>query len=510
MAAVVNSRTASPSFARTGGELDFDSASESEIEIPSHDAIYTPQQEKQVLDLLDRKLVLFIGLLYMLSFLDRSNIGNARIAGMEADLQTSPPLSTWYDWCLTSFYATYMASAWLALIWRLVPAHVLVTVVVLAWGVAASVQAVVPSYPYLVALRALLAVGEAGFTGVPLYLSWFYKREELALRTGYFISAAPLASSFASALAWLILRFASLSPIAPWRLLFLAEGIPSVLASVSAWTRIPDSARKAPFLTARQRRIAHLRLPPDTPPPTRQTNVLVDPIAWTAATMLLLANMAYASLPVFLPLLVEDMGHGPVAAQALSAPPFLVSFIAVLVTARFSDRIRDRTAPLVAHAVASAGGYALLAAAPLIHLPPLLRYLALFPAAAGFFCVVTLIITWNINNQPGRHRQGLAFALMQFVGQCGPLIGTRLYPARHAPFYTPGMLVCACAMGVVAVLGLVLRRLLRSHNRNMDRADDEKLTEERERLVGEGETMASTASKSGSTTDTTARFRYML
>ncbi|PHH73178.1 hypothetical protein CDD80_3994 [Ophiocordyceps camponoti-rufipedis] len=509
MAVVVNSRTASPSFAQTGGELDFDSASESEIEIAGHDAVYTPQQEKQVVDLLDRKLVLFIALLYMLSFLDRSNIGNARIAGMEPDLQTSPPLSTWYDWCLTSFYATYMASAWLALIWRLVPAHVLVTVVVLVWGVAASVQAVVPSYPYLVALRAVLAVGEAGFTGVPLYLSWFYPREELALRTGYFISAAPLASSFASALAWLILRFASLSPIAPWRLLFLAEGLPSVLASVTAWTRIPDSPQKAPFLTPRQRLIAHLRLPPDAPP-SQQTHVLADPIAWTAAIILLLANMAYASLPVFLPLLVRDMGHGPVAAQALSAPPFLVSFVAVLVTARFSDRLRDRTAPLVAHAVASAMGYALLAAAPLLHLPPLLRYLALFPAAAGFFCVVTLIITWNINNQPGRHRQGLAFALMQFVGQCGPLIGTRLYPARHAPFYTPGMLVCACAMSVVAVLGLVLRRLLRRHNLDMDRADDEMLTEERERLVGEGESMASTASKSMRITEKTARFRYIL
>ncbi|RCI08500.1 hypothetical protein L249_8943 [Ophiocordyceps polyrhachis-furcata BCC 54312] len=524
----------SPSlFAQTGRELIFSDYGDDEeeeeegehgrredddddaVELPTrrHDA-FTLDEEREVCDLLDRRLVLFVALLYMLSFLDRSNIGNARIAGMEADLQrtSSPRRDDWYEWSLTAFYLTYMTCEWLALLWRFVPAHVLVSSLVLTWGLAASFQAVATSYPVLIALRAVLAVGEAGFAALPLYLSFFFRRDELAVRTGIFIAAAPLASSFASALAWLILRFASLGPIAPWRLLFLAEGFPSVLASVIAWTRIPDGPGSAAFLSRRQRRVARLRLLSSDSNPTTHDDqhhrVLTDPVAWLTAVILLLANMAYASLPVFLPLLVRDMGHGPVTAQALSAPPFLFAAAVVVVTARLSDRLRGRTAPLVFHAITSATGYALLAAAPLLRLSPLVRYLALFPAAAGFFSVVTLVITWNINNQPGRHGQGLAFALMQFIGQLGPLVGTRLYPARHAPFYTPGMLVCACAMSTVAVLGLVLRRLLRRRNLGMDRADDEKLAEERERLVGQAVT---TMTKAKTTAAAAApRFRYML
>merc|ERR1712093_934914 len=65
---------------------------------------------------------------------------------------------------------------------------------------------VATSFAGLLVLRTLLGIGEAGFTGIPFYLSFFFKREELALRTGFFISAAPLATSFASTLAWAIVK----------------------------------------------------------------------------------------------------------------------------------------------------------------------------------------------------------------------------------------------------------------------------------------------------------------
>lgn len=107
---------------------------------------------------------------------------------MDADLQTDPPRDDWYDWALTAFYTAYVAFEWMSLLWKLVAAHVLVSAIVLAWGLAASLQAVAPSYPALVALRVVLGAAEAGFAGVPFYLSFFFRREELALRTAMFIS----------------------------------------------------------------------------------------------------------------------------------------------------------------------------------------------------------------------------------------------------------------------------------------------------------------------------------
>lgn len=447
---------------------------------------YTAEEERAVVRKFDRRLVLFVALLYMMSFLDRSNIGNARAAGMEDDLQTTPPRADWYEWALSAFYVTYIGCEWMALLWQKLPAHAFVASLVAAWGLAAALQAVAISYPALIFLRALLGIGEAGFAGIPLYLARFFRRDELAFRTAIFLAAAPLATSFAASLAWLIVTLARRfeSPIAAWRLLFLIEGFPSVLAAVAAWRVLPDAPERARYLTRRQRRIARERLGGEEEAAAaggeedeedgKQSAgsplaALLDPVAWTSAAMFFLANMAYSSLPVFLPTILADMGHVGSAAQALAAPPYLVAFVSVLVTAYWSDRMRARGPLLVAHALASAAGYSMLALSEhtLGRTSPW-RYWAVFPAAAGFFSVVVLLICWNLNNQRGARRQGAAFALFQAVGQCGPLVGTRLYPDTDAPLFLRGMRTMAMAMFCVALLALFLRLLLRRRNRRLD------------------------------------------
>ena len=149
----------------------------------------------------------------------------------------------------------------MTLLYRIVPAHIYISVCTVAWALVASFQSIVTSFGSLVVLRALLGLSEAAFSpGLPFYLSFFYKRDELALRTGLVISAAPLASSFAGSLAWLITRLGKHGPIAPWRLLFLVEGFPSVLVAVFVWLYVPDNPAQARYLTAGERKVATLRL----------------------------------------------------------------------------------------------------------------------------------------------------------------------------------------------------------------------------------------------------------
>lgn len=186
-----------------------------------------------------------------------TDIGNARIAGLETDLALGPGQ---YDWLLTVFYITYIAFEWMALLFKLIPPHIYISLTVLSWGLLASAQSLTIRFWQLLILRALLGISEAAFCGVPFYLSFFYRREELASRVGVFISAAPLATTFASSLAWLITWLGRKSPIAPWRLLFLVEGFPSVLVAVWVWTALPDGPESAWFLGRREREIAVLRL----------------------------------------------------------------------------------------------------------------------------------------------------------------------------------------------------------------------------------------------------------
>jgi MFS family permease len=103
--------------------------------------------------------------------------------------------------------------------------------------------------------RVGLGIVEAMYgPGVPLYLSYFYPREKLGLRTGIFISGAALANAYGGALAYGIAQ--AKASIAPWRILFIVEGVPTCLLAVLAWYAIPDSPTNAYFLKGRDREIA--------------------------------------------------------------------------------------------------------------------------------------------------------------------------------------------------------------------------------------------------------------
>jgi len=123
---------------------------------------------------------------------------------------------------------------------------------------ASTLQAAAYNWSGLLASRFFLATAEAAFApGIPYLLSFFYKRHELGLRCGLYVSAAPLATTFAGALAYSI---TSGHPgIASWRLLFIVEGVPSILLAFVAFKYMPDSADTAHFLTEEEKQVARAR-----------------------------------------------------------------------------------------------------------------------------------------------------------------------------------------------------------------------------------------------------------
>lgn len=445
--------------------------------------LYTPDEERKVRRKLDTRLVLFVALLYLLSFLDRSNIGNAKIAGLTDDLNLSDDQ---YEWLLTAFYISYILFEWMTLCFKIFPPHIYISCCVCAWGVLASLQSLTTSWAYMLVLRALLGIGEAAFVGIPFYLSFFFRREELALRVGLFIAAAPLATTFASSLAYAIVRFGNKTGIASWRLLFLLEGFPACLVAVWAWFWIPDAPSSARWLKPRERKIASLRMRKEAAANTvsekagaqstiprhkrkfkwREVfNTLKDPKSYLTAGMFFCCNVAFSSMPVFLPTIVNSMGFSATASQGLAAPPFLFAFVVVLATALISDRIRSRSIPMMFHALLALTGYILATLTGIFHSGPMLRYLATFPICAGFFSAVTIVITWTINNQASDEGKGTGMAILNVIGQMGPLLGTRLYPDSDKPYFVTGNAVCAGAMAIVFILALALRLVLKRENR---------------------------------------------
>lgn len=170
--------------------------------------------ERRVVRKMDFRIVTLVTALYVLAFLDRSNIGNAEIAGMSDDLHLIDPRTKnddKYQWLLTIFYISYILFEFQALMWKLVPPHLWLAFCVLCWGIFATCQSATTNWSGMMALRFLLGVSEAGFgPGIPYLLSFFYLRHEVGVRIAVFLSAAPLATTFSGALAYGYVPFRSL------------------------------------------------------------------------------------------------------------------------------------------------------------------------------------------------------------------------------------------------------------------------------------------------------------
>ncbi|KAL7626386.1 hypothetical protein AAE478_003158 [Parahypoxylon ruwenzoriense] len=432
---------------------------------------YTRAQEYRVVQKLDWNLMTLFFVLYMLAFLDRGNIGNAHIAGLDKDLHLD---NSRYQWLINMFYITYVVAEFGVLLWKIFPPHIVGTVVVFGWGLIATVQAGVQNWGGMMALRFLLGVFEACYgPGIIYLLSFFYLRREIGFRCGIFASAAPLASTFAGALAYGITS--GHARLANWRLLFLVEGLPTILMATVAFFFIPDSPEKARFLTAEEKDIVRSRA-------MRQvgTNanariggfklkdlapVLIDMKAWLCALMYFCGNVSYSSLPVFLPTILQDMGYTAINAQGLSAPPSFAAFLFALITTWVADKTQQRCLVITLTSSVGGVGYIILATVKTVGV----RYFATFLASAGVFATIPNVLGLTLNNQGSDTRRGMSIVLINLIGQCGPFLGTNVFPARQRPRYVEGMSICAAFMFFCAVLALIQRILLMWENSKLDR-----------------------------------------
>src|SRR5689334_6914383 len=150
-------------------------------------------------------------------------------------------------------------------------------------------------------------------------------------------------------------------------------------------------------------------------------------------------NVSFSSLPVFLPTIINEMGFTAINAQGLSAPPYFISFIVVLATTHTADRTGQRGITICILSLIGAIGYILLAATSAVST----RYLGVYFATIGIYPAIINILPWVVNNQGSDTKRGAGIAILNLIGQCGPLLGTRIYPAIDGPYYRLGMWTCA-------------------------------------------------------------------
>lgn len=195
-------------------------------------------------------------------------------------------------------------------------------------------------------------------------------------------------------------------------------------------------------------------------------------------------NVSFSSLPVFLPTILEDMGFSSIHAQGLTAPPYFLAFLVTIFTTWLADRFQQRGLMIIFLSLMDAVGYVLLATCTAVGV----RYLGVFLAAAGVFPCIGNILPWVLNNQGSDSRRGMGIVILNIIGQCGPFLGTNIFPSSEGPRYIKGQWICAAFMFFTTVLALSLRCLLVWENWRLDKrygTRDERGTGEKEVIAEE-------------------------
>lgn len=183
-------------------------------------------------------------------------------------------------------------------------------------------------------------------------------------------------------------------------------------------------------------------------------------------------NVCFASLPLFVPTIISEMGaFSTIQANGLSSPPYVLCFLAIITVSFLSDRFRLRGPFLAGAALLAAIGYIILATTTGVG--P--RYFGLFLATL-IFVSVAQCLTWVGNTHATDSKRAAGLALLATGGQCGPVLGTRIFPKSDKPYYRKGMWI-SCGACLIVVIAACIQMLI-LHRANVKR--DKKYGKNRE------------------------------
>ena len=297
------------------------------------------------------RLIPFLALAYFLNYLDRTNIGFAKLT-MSEDLGLT---DTMYGLASGLFFIGYVffeVPSNLAL--NRFGARRWIARIMVSWGRVAALMAFVPSATWLYIARSALGIAEAGFfPGVILYLTWWFPRAMRVRLTGIFMLALPISQALGAPLSGAIVQYADgFLGLAGWQVLFLVQGIPTVLLGIVAWFYLTDRPRQAQWLTTPEREwldttmTAEQAGTPEGHGSARQS--LRDPKVWALGVIYFGLGYGLFALSFFLPTIVAgfaetfDTSFSVFETGLIVAVPFTAGAIAMFFWSRHSDRKNER------------------------------------------------------------------------------------------------------------------------------------------------------------------------
>ncbi|KAI1456080.1 DNA-repair protein rad2 [Annulohypoxylon moriforme] len=422
--------------------------------------------EKKLLRKLDLHIIPLVMLLCYV------NIGNARLYSMEKDLGLE---GNQFQVAVSIFFVTYLLFE--------VPSNLVlkpltpsryISFVAFGWGIIAMCTGFVHSYGALIAIRLILGVVEAGlFPGLNVYLTFFYTKQELALRVGYLFVSAAISGALGGLLAYGIGQMAGVAGYSGWRWIFIIEGLPSIVIGVAAFFLLPNDIEHAYFLTPEEKKFAaarHQRHYGCTESALKfSKNDMMAAFKDWKIWMFCLGQFGVDTMlygySTFLPTIIRGLGEWSTAEiQLLTIPCYFVGAVTYMGIAFLSDRMQMRGIFCVIFGAVSVVGYGVL----LSDSSAGVHYFGCFLVATGLYVIVGLPLAWLPNNTPRYGKRTTGNGMQLTAGNTAGIMSSFIYPSTAGPRYITGNAVSLSLVGMSTCLYVILWFWFARENRKRD------------------------------------------
>ncbi|KAK2786936.1 hypothetical protein FQN53_005882 [Emmonsiellopsis sp. PD_33] len=415
-----------------------------------------PVKAAALMKKVDRHIVPFLVLLYLFSFLDRVNIGNARLYGMEEDLGLT---GNQFQIAVSILFIPYcLLEVPSNLVIRKFTASRYIASITVAWGILATLTGVCQNFAGLIVCRLLLGCVEAGlFPGLVAYMTLFYGKRELALRVGYLFSAAALAGACGGLLAYGLGFMDGVGGQKGWRWILIIEGLPSVILGVVTWFGLADDPDTAYYLNAEEKALMKARRSleigqTDSAQQYHPADAKEGAKDWTIWLMCLSqfgVDTVLYGFSTFLPTIIKGIGNWSAPqVQALTIPCYGLGAMSYLIVAWFSDRMQRRAIFTIVFCGITIVGYGVL----MSDSAPGVRYFGCFLVAIGLYVCVGLPLAWLPTNLPRFGKRAFATGLQLTLGNVSGVMSPFLYTATDGPRYIKGHAVTLALAGFSAMI----------------------------------------------------------
>ncbi|KAL4936769.1 hypothetical protein BDV06DRAFT_216414 [Aspergillus oleicola] len=398
---------------------------------------------RRIIRQFDLRLLPLFTVINLFSFIDRVNIGNARLLGLQRDLDLS---GLRFNIALTCLLVSYCVVELPSnILCKLIGGHVYVPVLVFCFGTVTMLMALVTDRGGLYASRFVLGVLEGGISpGLVFLLSLFYRRHELGFRTSIYISASSASGAFGGLLAIGLAKIPSWGLIHTWKNIFFFEGLVSIILAIIAFFVIPSGPGTARFLTPEQRKVAAERIQLDAAGTDEHSRTRLRHVIQGLTNLPIVAcalgfffgNTCVQSFSLFSPSIISAMGYTDELAQLLSVGPYVAACILSIIVGYISDKFKTRGYAILLTAPLGISGLALLLFLPSSN--PSAKYGALYLAAPGIYSFIPLWITWAVNNAATPTVKAVAAGTVFCVGSLGGILSPWVYLEADAPGYRTG------------------------------------------------------------------------